>query len=123
MSSQPQHRLKVKLPPMMERTASSVMKSALESIPDKIALRDPAREFSYRGLVEEGLKLAGALIDLGLNRQQTVLAMLDNSAAFPDRPHRGARQHGVSRPPARTCDPDFRRKNHDYRGEISRASH
>ncbi len=82
MSSQPQHRLKVKLPPMMERTASSVMKSALESIPDKIALRDPAREFSYRGLVEEGLKLAGALIDLGLNRQQTVLAMLDNSADF-----------------------------------------
>ncbi|WP_288900391.1 AMP-binding protein [uncultured Sneathiella sp.] len=75
-------RFKVKLPPMKERTLSTVMKSAIEVTPDKVALRDPSRTLTYRELVDEGLSLAGALIDLGLGRQKSVLAMLDNTADF-----------------------------------------
>src|SRR5690606_33460331 len=52
MSSQLPHLLKVKLPPLMERTASAVMKTALAEIPDKLALRGPERELTYRQLVE-----------------------------------------------------------------------
>ncbi len=82
MSSQLPHLLKVKLPPLMERTASAVMKTALAEIPDKLALRGPERELTYRQLVEEGLNLAGAFVDLGVERQKVVLAMLDNSVDF-----------------------------------------
>ncbi|WP_340151321.1 AMP-binding protein [uncultured Sneathiella sp.] len=82
MDSEKGHHFKVKLPPMMERTLSAVMKTAVQNTPNKMALRDPMRELTYSELVNEGLSIAGALIDLGLERQQPLLAMLDNTADF-----------------------------------------
>lgn len=75
-------RVRVSNPPLLERNVASVMRGQLERRPDKMAVRDEHRALTYRELVDEALDFAGAMIDLGLERQQPLLMMLDNHLDF-----------------------------------------
>lgn len=75
-------RVKVNNPPLLERTVAAVMKGQLAKRPDKMAVRDENRALTYCELVDEGLGIAGGLIDLGLARQAPMLMMLDNHLDF-----------------------------------------
>lgn len=82
MAASQQFRTEVALPPMEERTVAAALKRVLDNTPDKVALRDPDRTLTYRVMVEESLGIAGALIDLGVGRQGSVLMMLGNHTDF-----------------------------------------
>lgn len=71
------------MPPLAERTVVAVMRRALDRHPDKVALREPGRDLTYRALADEALGLAGGLDRLCVGRQQPVLLMLDNHLDFP----------------------------------------
>lgn len=70
------------LPPLAERTLSTVMGRAVTMRPDHIALRDGTRALSYAALQQEALALAGGFARLGVARQETVLLMLDNHVDY-----------------------------------------
>lgn len=70
------------LPPLAARTLPAVMARALAAFPNRIAVRDESRTLDYAALQAESLKLAGGFARLGINRQETVLLMLDNHADY-----------------------------------------
>ncbi len=67
-----------RLPPLSERTFTSVIAAHVARRPDKMAVRDPARALGYGALYEEALAVAGGLEALGVGRGEGVLLMLDN---------------------------------------------
>ncbi len=75
-------RVKVTNPPLLERTVAAVMTAQVAKRPDKMAVRDETRTLTYRELMDEGLDIGGALVDLGLARQAPMLMMLDNHLDF-----------------------------------------
>jgi crotonobetaine/carnitine-CoA ligase len=66
------------LPPLDERTFTSVIAAHVARQPDKMAVRDPTRALGYGALYEESLAVAGGLDNLGVGRGESVLLMLDN---------------------------------------------
>ena len=66
------------LPPLAQRHVAAVFDAALSAAPDRLAVRDPARQLTYAALYEEALALAGGLDRLGVAAGEHVLLMLDN---------------------------------------------
>jgi crotonobetaine/carnitine-CoA ligase len=64
--------------PLRQRTLTSVLESALSSVPDKIALREPDRALSYAQTWQSALRLAGGFQSVGVVRHDRVLIMLEN---------------------------------------------
>lgn len=63
---------------IQDRNLVRVMETALRTRASQIAIQDPDRALSYQQIWDCGLRVAAALGDLGLGRQQPVLIMLDN---------------------------------------------
>jgi crotonobetaine/carnitine-CoA ligase len=70
------------MPPLTKRHFGTVFERALLEFPDKVALRDPTKALSYAELHAAGLRVAGGLSRLGVQRQEPVLMMLDNHVDF-----------------------------------------
>ncbi|WP_077001711.1 AMP-binding protein [Variovorax sp. KK3] len=70
------------MPPLAQRHFGTVFERALAAYPHKTAIRDPERALSYAQLYEEGMRAAGGLSRLGVERQKAVLLMLDNHVDF-----------------------------------------
>jgi carnitine-CoA ligase len=64
--------------PLRQRTLTAVLESALRSVPDKVALRDPVRELSYAQTWQLALRLAGGFQSAGVARHDRVLIMMEN---------------------------------------------
>ena len=65
-------------PPLAQRTVSTVLAKGAEQHPDRLAVIDPADQLTYADLFDRTRRLAGALAELGVGRQDAVLLMLDN---------------------------------------------
>lgn len=70
------------LPPLDERTLPALFERSLARAPDKIAVQDRDRSLTYRQLRDEALALAGGFAGLNVDRQDTVLLMLDNHVDY-----------------------------------------
>jgi carnitine-CoA ligase len=64
--------------PLAERTVTSVLRRALDSTPDAIALASPQGTLSYAETWTRALGLAAGLRGVGLRRQEPVLLLLEN---------------------------------------------
>ncbi|MDB5871185.1 MAG: CoA ligase [Ramlibacter sp.] len=69
---------RLNLPPLAERTFTSVIGRHVAMRPDQAAVRDPERSLSYGALYEEALAVAGGFGRLGVREGEAVLVMLDN---------------------------------------------
>jgi crotonobetaine/carnitine-CoA ligase len=67
---------------MDQRTLPSVLGRGAESWPDKLALRSPTESYTYAELLAATLRVAGGLESFHVDRQEAVLAMLDNHLDF-----------------------------------------
>ena len=67
-----------KLPPLEDRTFTSVLSAHVRRRPEKLAARDGDRALGYGALYEEALKLAAGFEALGVRPHEPVLLMLDN---------------------------------------------
>lgn len=70
--------LALKMPPLAERTFTSVIGRQVATRPDQPAVRDPERALSYGSLYDESLGVAGGFARLGIREGEAVLLMLDN---------------------------------------------
>ena len=66
--------------PLRERTVLSALRKSTERHPGKAALVDSTSRYAYGELFDTARCVAGALRQLGVERQEAVLLMLDNHA-------------------------------------------
>ncbi|NYG59848.1 crotonobetaine/carnitine-CoA ligase [Nocardioides daedukensis] len=71
------------LPPISERTFTHAFKRAMDEVPDKAAYIDAdGAELTYAQTMDRALRAATAFAALGVEEEQTVALMLDNSVEF-----------------------------------------
>jgi crotonobetaine/carnitine-CoA ligase len=66
--------------PLARRNIRAVLEIALDQGADRLALRDPQTQLTYEQAWAAALVLGGGLEQLGVERQEAVLLMLDNHA-------------------------------------------
>ncbi|NKQ56027.1 ATP-dependent acyl-CoA ligase [Amycolatopsis sp. K13G38] len=67
------------LPDVQRRTISAVYERVLEFIPDELAQIGPDGDYTFAESHARSLRIAGGLTGLGIERQQPVALLLDNS--------------------------------------------
>lgn len=65
--------------PLEERTVTHVLRRGAQRQPERVAVQDDVRRLTYAELLEVSARVGGGLAGLGVEREDPVLIMLDNS--------------------------------------------